>query len=613
MNSNSAYDPSISSVIVKNNGPSRSASVTPEVYAANRTPTILTVPAIKMDKERKQAKPVLFPQSLSSPGTTSQTEGNDTSQEPSYPGPLLNTHGRYEMYPPNQLPNQTQDASFSPNLAHRDLEYPPPAHLNTTITSVLPKSTPVTVSEDYFQTEPLDLVVMCKTKSSAAVDVRETHVPLQYYTGNNSAKPDPQETTINCGANDYYKAERLNNIETSLPPNTFISSPDMVSAIYSAAKSMDISIFPSTKAVTASSANPMTIPNTISSVISVANSTAIPNPIPYSVPIINSKTVPTSSWSSSLASYPKNIVATVSNNISPTIPTDIPITTTADIPATVFTPSSSTLPASISTSTPTIPTNSLLNQDSSPSTPPPVLIPEIRTEMTYGMKTYHHKLKKAWLQRHEWAEDLKGAGVIIDQGPSNTYSELDDTPPVLQRQITNKRKQTKSISENNVNLNTISGKLQSDSEPEPGPSNYVPKKYKKRKMSNSTGSDNKDSTESDKDGDSAKKKVSDIKIPKKRGRKPKVMVSIPLKNGTNHDGEISFFQSGPCISAGPKTQKCRECRAFLNKKKKGNVSPEEVENIFCRFYAFRRLFTNKNGQFVSAGFPSPFYDVSVVR
>lgn len=608
MNSNSAYAPSTSSVIVKNEGSSKSASLAPEIYAANRTPpTILTVPDIKIDNNlgMKQAKPMLFSRSLPASVTTSQIKGHDTSQEPTYPGPLLNTHGRYALYPPYQPPYQTEIASVSPGLAQRE-DTPPPAHLNAIMTSVLPKFTLATVSEEDFQTEPLDLAMMCNAKTSVTVGVRETNVPIRLYTGNNNAEPDPQETTNERSANVFDRPERLNNIETSLPRNTF--NTGMITAVFSTTKSMDI-LIPFNKAVTASSANPITIPITISA---IAKSMTIPNSIPSSIPIINSKTIPTAVLSSSLASYPKNIVATVSNNISPTIPTEIPAITSADVPATVSAPSSLTIiPATVSTVTPTTPTTSFMSQDSSPSTPPPVLVPEIRTEINYSTTTHHHKLKKAWLQRHEWAEDLKEAGVNIDQSSSISFSQLDDTPPVLKRQTTKKRKQTKSISESNVNLKTTPEKFQNDSDAEPrSSSSNGPKKYKKRKMSNSTGSDNKDS---DKDYDSsAKKKVSAVKIPKKRGRKPKLVVSIPLKKGKNKDGEIRFFQSGPCINAGPKIHKCRECRIFISKKKKGNTTQDEIDNIFCRFYAFRRLFTNKNGQLVNAGFPNPFNDVTVV-
>jgi lysine-specific demethylase 3 len=239
-------------------------------------------------------------------------------------------------------------------------------------------------------------------------------------------------------------------------------------------------------------------------------------------------------------------------------------------------------------------------------------MPAIYTEM--NSKPHHHKLKKAWLQRHVWTEDLKEAGVNIDQNPSNSFSEIDDTPPVLECEIVKKRKKSKSASENNVTVEEMSVEMSPyESDIEQQSLTNGTKKFKKRKNSNSNIL-SENTTESDKDSDFVKeKKVPPIKIPKKRGRKPKVVVSIPLKKGKNDDDEeVRFFQSGPCLNVGPKIHKCRECRIFLTKKKKDLTTQDEVDNIFCRFYAFRRLFTNKNGQLMDAGFPDPFKDVTVV-
>lgn len=45
----------------------------------------------------------------------------------------------------------------------------------------------------------------------------------------------------------------------------------------------------------------------------------------------------------------------------------------------------------------------------------------------------------------------------------------------------------------------------------------------------------------------------------------------------------SFLQDGPCFEVAPKLAKCRECRWTPNQRSKNTL------NIFCRFYAFRRL------------------------
>ena len=60
----------------------------------------------------------------------------------------------------------------------------------------------------------------------------------------------------------------------------------------------------------------------------------------------------------------------------------------------------------------------------------------------------------------------------------------------------------------------------------------------------------------------------------------------------------SFLQEKSCIEVAPKLDKCREClqNQIQNKKKEVQLS-----NIFCRFYAFRKLYYEKN-ELKSAGF-----------
>lgn len=565
-NSNHAYAPSISSVIVRNESSYKNPSIpAPEVYANNHTPTILTVPDIKIDStaEPKYAKPINYPRSLSSVNT-SQLKTQETFEELSYPGPLLNTHGRYALYPPSsQLSNKIDTTSLNRNstiTAQKNLNKPPPAHLNAIMTSVLPKFTPVVVPSVDFQAEPLNLAVVYNNQTLNS-DKRETNVPLHLYSGhNNNDKPNSQKTTNICSINVCAKAEHLDNLEKSSPSTMVSSSLSMV-----------------VNSITISSANSITIPSSISSTI--------------------------------LTNNPENILTTISKASLSTISTETLTTSSATSPTTMpSTTSSIIVTKAISTqSSSTSATTNLPIRDSSPSTPPPVLMPATYTEMACGIKTHHHKLKKAWLQRHVWAEDLKEAGVNIDQSPSNSFSQIDDTPPVLQCEITKKRKNSKSALE-------TSEVSQCDSDIEAQSLNDSNKKSKKRKVSNSTTiSENKSATESDKESDLiVEKKVPPIKIPKKRGRKPKVVVKIPLKKKSNNDTEVRFFQSGPCLNAGPKIYKCRECRIFINNKKKDTTTQDEIDNIFCRFYAFRRLFTNKYGQLMNAGFPDPIRDVTPV-
>lgn len=60
-----------------------------------------------------------------------------------------------------------------------------------------------------------------------------------------------------------------------------------------------------------------------------------------------------------------------------------------------------------------------------------------------------------------------------------------------------------------------------------------------------------------------------------------------------------FLQDGPCCEVAPKLPKCRECRMTPHQRSK------KLPNIFCRFYAFRKLKYSKNGTISSAGFSEP--------
>lgn len=64
----------------------------------------------------------------------------------------------------------------------------------------------------------------------------------------------------------------------------------------------------------------------------------------------------------------------------------------------------------------------------------------------------------------------------------------------------------------------------------------------------------------------------------------------------------SFLQNGPCFEVAPRLAKCRECRWSPAQRDK------DLPNIFCRFYAFRRLKYAKNRQLAIAGFSDPYKD-----
>ncbi|KAG8198328.1 hypothetical protein JTE90_021577 [Oedothorax gibbosus] len=60
-----------------------------------------------------------------------------------------------------------------------------------------------------------------------------------------------------------------------------------------------------------------------------------------------------------------------------------------------------------------------------------------------------------------------------------------------------------------------------------------------------------------------------------------------------------FLQDGGCSEVAPRLPKCRECRMTPHQRSK------KMPNIFCRFYAYRKLRYGKNGTILSAGFSEP--------
>ncbi|KAL5022479.1 hypothetical protein ScPMuIL_001634 [Solemya velum] len=76
------------------------------------------------------------------------------------------------------------------------------------------------------------------------------------------------------------------------------------------------------------------------------------------------------------------------------------------------------------------------------------------------------------------------------------------------------------------------------------------------------------------------------------GMKPLVKASVALLKKTCDP----FLQEGPCADVTPKLMKCRECKMTPTQRSK------KLPNIFCRFYAFRRLRYSHKGYLTIAGF-----------
>lgn len=78
-------------------------------------------------------------------------------------------------------------------------------------------------------------------------------------------------------------------------------------------------------------------------------------------------------------------------------------------------------------------------------------------------------------------------------------------------------------------------------------------------------------------------------------------------NAQARSNNESFLQNGPCFEVAPRLAKCRECRWSPAQRDK------DMPNIFCRFYAFRRLKYAKNRQLAIAGFSDPYKDADEVN
>ena len=124
---------------------------------------------------------------------------------------------------------------------------------------------------------------------------------------------------------------------------------------------------------------------------------------------------------------------------------------------------------------------------------------------------------------------------------------------------------------------------------------------------NSTASDDRDSEDTTSSSKSKNRRKGSPAAPKTSSGNPFGRPSLAKLKKT---GE-SFLQDKPCIDEAPRLPKCLECKAGdAEASSKGSKEQQDVPvaNIFCRFYAFRRLRYGKNGQMTVAGFCDPYRD-----
>lgn len=295
-----------------------------------------------------------------------------------------------------------------------------------------------------------------------------------------------------------------------------------------------------------------------------------------------------------------------------------------------------------------------------PATPtppaPPVTPPSVDTDTTSKATgspvPVRHLGKKAWLQRHETAPvpegDCSGGGGTCITLPMaiSRASEPDDSPgasnivvPVAAKSIqrgTRKPGKPRKIKEPNGRTEDAEEDSSSSDHDVTPPKRKPPKAKRKkgtvprkaadetkRKKASESGSES-DKESDDKDSDSGasgsgsgsasgRRGTGRARGGRRQGRGGRGgrRRDEPPKRGNpalslKAAPTDSFLQSGPCFEVAPRLAKCRECRWSPAQRDK------DMPNIFCRFYAFRRLKYAKNRQLAIAGFSDPYKDADEV-
>ncbi|VVC92006.1 unnamed protein product [Leptidea sinapis] len=314
-------------------------------------------------------------------------------------------------------------------------------------------------------------------------------------------------------------------------------------------------------------------------------------------------------------------------------PVSPPAPRTACSPPLVAPPTTSTPPAPPATP----PVTAVADSD----TPAKIASPSPRD----GAAPVRHLGKKAWLQRHETAPigegDCSGGGGTCITLPMtiSRMSEPDDTNsnivvPVAAKSIQRgARKTSKPRKPKEVNGRVDDGEEDSSSSdrdvsslPKRKPPKAKRKKVivkkasdepKKKKASESGSESDKESDDKDSDSGgsgsgsgstSSKRGAGRARGRRSRGgggrggrRRDEPPKRAPSAARSKPATE-SFLQNGPCFEVAPRLAKCRECRWSPAQRDK------DMPNIFCRFYAFRRLKYAKNRQLAIAGFSDPYKD-----
>ncbi|XP_076367892.1 uncharacterized protein LOC143255703 isoform X2 [Tachypleus tridentatus] len=282
-------------------------------------------------------------------------------------------------------------------------------------------------------------------------------------------------------------------------------------------------------------------------------------------------------------------------------------------------------------------------------TPSPALSTYTNYSSSSGSSnTNHTKLKKAWLQRHSENEDktnidnaeslVKNPGVaVVKVEDMDLNSPKVSTASSACNSTVNSKSSEKNSSNKELSKTKTKNNPAAQEEDSTSSASETEREIKRGKTPRKRTSKTQEKGSSHKkikqrensiernseDGDTKiQKEESNLIITEtvkgpakqgKRGRRPKARgndsdtprkkkalkpFETPSIARLKRTGE-PFLQNGPCCEVAPKLSKCRECRMTPHQRNK------KMPNIFCRFYAFRKLRYGKNGAVLSAGFSEP--------
>ncbi|RXG69918.1 Lysine-specific demethylase 3A [Armadillidium vulgare] len=522
------------------------------------------------------------------------------------------------------------------------LNGPPPAHLGSRNHDARPPPTPheqrVSHNRSPFDTRhyPGSGVSHPKTVTTSVVSTHPTpRIPPtsspHVMSGHHSPHPPTQTQPLDLGTRDGSNSSPTARRRSLTPTPQETKRPRLDN------------VSPSPMLSRVSEPSPL-YPTAATTITTVENTVAFAKLQRVSSPVVSN--AQSSVVSSNITKSSSVITNSPSNSTFPSN-SNTPETANSSVPVTVSRPSSQPPPSA----SPVALTNANRTETSSPPNSKQLEPEKCSSPGPAGSagNVYVHKLKKAWLQRHtsgaEPSPSNHSNGSNNNSSGSNSSSSTGSTsasscsisPAKSSSPIAASKPDSKTPLRKVKPLPGLpnghgqEGKEMDSTSTDSDDSNSPKMKRMKTKrnlkrMKKGSESNSDSDKESDGSEESIKKAGNlpmkqDIEPRRRRGRKPKIkpekedLLKVKRsKDDTPNDplqkppvsqlkktGE-SFLQDRSCYEVAPKLPKCRECRWTAQQRNK------KMPNIFCRFYAFRRLRYTKNGQLAVAGFSDPVKD-----